>query len=258
MRPADEPPSGKAAADSRAAFPPTCWTDVISLRGGGGETQASGALCRLCESYWSPLYAFARHRGLSRHDSEDAVQGFFLSTADAAYFAKAERGRGKLRTFLLTGFTRHLKDIRAHDNALKRGGGKPMVSLDANQAEEWLQIDGKTGTGTPALAFEREWARSTIRAAIGLLRGQCSASAAAQERFAVLSRFLNPETCEGTTQAQAAAELGITEDACAKAVQRLRADFRLAVREQVAATLEHPDEQSVTEEMQQLQRSLMS
>lgn len=38
---------------------------------------------------------------------------------------------------------------------------------------------------------------------------------------------------------------------------RLRHQFRIAVREQVAATLQDPDEDSIIEEMEQLQRSLV-
>ena len=37
---------------------------------------ATEALARLCERYWSPLYAFARHRGFSPEDAQDLVQGF--------------------------------------------------------------------------------------------------------------------------------------------------------------------------------------
>jgi DNA-directed RNA polymerase specialized sigma24 family protein len=35
------------------------------------------ALARLCERYWPPFYAFARHRGANLEDAQDLVQGFF-------------------------------------------------------------------------------------------------------------------------------------------------------------------------------------
>jgi len=257
MKPHRKAPRPVANAGTHAVFPQTCWTEVVFLKKDGAETEISAALGGLCEAYWFPLYAFARHRGMSSHDAEDAVQGFFLTTADADYFKKADRSKGKLRTFLLTGFTRHLKDVRVRNAALKRGGGAPVISLDAEQAEEWLHIDRESENGAPTLTFEREWARSTMRAATEQLRVQHAKTAESEKRFDILSRFLNPAGSQETTYKQAADELGISEEACSKAIQRLRTDFRLTVREQVASTLDKPDEESIMEEMRQLQQSLV-
>ena len=244
------------AGATNAVFPPTCWTEVLSLRSENSIDSRNIALAGLCKTYWFPLYSFARHRGKSSHDSEDAVQSFFLAIGNADYFSKADHDKGKLRTFLLTGFTRHLKDLAVHATALKRGGGMPIISLDANQAEEWLNIDQKSEHHSPDLEFERDWARSTIRAAIDLLAEQAGSTEKAALRFQVLSRFLNPETCRDFTHRQAAEELGISEAACEKAIQRLRQNFRHAVREQVASTLEDPNDETIMEEMIQLQKTL--
>ncbi|MEJ6717267.1 MAG: hypothetical protein QNK82_02145 [Akkermansiaceae bacterium] len=42
------------------------------------------------------------------------------------------------RTFLLTGFTRYLKDLSVQKTALKRGGKNAILSLDFMEAEERL------------------------------------------------------------------------------------------------------------------------
>lgn len=211
----------------------------------------------LCETYWYPLYAFARHKGKSPHDAEDAVQGFFLSIANADYFIKADHNKGKMRTFLLTGFTRYMKDVHTRATAKKRGGGIHLISLDTDQAEEWLQADPMSYHDKPQLGFEKNWARSTIRAAISRLRKEALTSEKSAARFEILSRFLNPESCHDFSHQQAAEALGISTDACTKAIQRLRQSFRIAVREQVASTLENPDDESIMEEMLQLQKSLL-
>lgn len=246
----------KHPAATHAVFPTTCWTEVLSLRASDSDKARNRALAILCETYWYPLYAFARHRGKSSHDAEDAVQSFFLTIGNADYFSKADHDKGKLRTFLLTGFTRHLKDLHVHAAALKRGGGKPILSLDSAQAEEWLEADHHLAEKQPSLEFERDWAKSTIRAAIKLLESQTSTREKSKQRFNILKRFLNPETCTDYSHQQAADDLGISIDACDKAIQRLRHDFRTAVREQVASTLEDPTEDNIMEEMIQLQQSL--
>ena len=214
------------------------------------------ALRSLCQNYWFPLYAFARHKGLQRADAEDAVQNFFASTGDPDFFSRADQDKGRLRTFILTAFTRQIRARDIHDNAQKRGGGVTHVSLETDQAEAWLLADPKGGDAT--LAFERHWAKSIIRTVIADLRAGVGSSEKSLSRFNVLSRFLSPDTCVDYTPQQAAAETGMTQDACAKAIHRLRLQFRLAVREEVAATLNNPDEASVMEEMLQLQKALLS
>lgn len=253
---APSPVSNRAAA-SAARFPSTCWTAVLSLKAGDGSEVREKALRALCHAYWFPLYAFARHRGLQRHDAEDAVQNFFTSIGGAGFFSQADEDKGRLRTFILTAFTRQMRSQTLRDNAQKRGGGVEHVSLDTDAAEAWLLADPKPTGGDATLAFERHWAKNIIRNVMAALREEESSERAAA-RFAVFSRFLSPDTCVDYTPQQAAADTGMTPAACEKAIQRLRLRFRLAVREEVAATLHNPDESSVMEEMVQLQKSLLA
>ena len=59
----------------RRVFETTRWSAVL-LAGRGDSADAERALARLCETYWPPLYAFARRDGLDRDSAQDAVQGF--------------------------------------------------------------------------------------------------------------------------------------------------------------------------------------
>jgi len=245
-------------AATQAVFPTTCWTAVVSLKNAGSDKSMNMAMSNLCETYWFPLYAFARHRGKSSHDAEDAVQGFFSTIASASYFLKADHDTGKMRTFLLTGFTRYMKDVYVHDSAKKRGGGVTPMSIDTNQAEEWLMADPATADETAALSFEKNWARSTIRLAIDLLRQEADGSEKSKARFKVLSRFLSPDSCQDYSRQQAAEDLGVSTDSCDKAIQRLRQNFRLTVKGLVASTLENASEESIMEEMIQLQKALIT
>jgi RNA polymerase sigma-70 factor (ECF subfamily) len=240
-------------ARSAAAFLSTHWSHVLALRDAGADTEAR-ALADLCKAYWFPLYAFARHRGYSPHDAEDVVQSFFAETGHACFFKKADAEKGRLRTFILTAFTRHLGSFRTHAGAQKRGGGAQLLSIDHDQVEDWLLVDKNSGDET--LNFERHWAKNILRAAIAHLEANAGSDTPARAQFQVLSRFLHPDTAIDLTIREAAEETGMSVAACEKAVQRLRQSFRLAVREQVAATLENPTDKTILEEMQQLQRAL--
>jgi DNA-directed RNA polymerase specialized sigma24 family protein len=240
---------------SGMGFASTQWSKVIALKATDEAAQLD-ALSALCRTYWFPLYAFARHRGMTRHDAEDAVQGFFAYTGDAEFFRKAVAEKGKLRTFILTAFTRHLTDLYRREGAQKRGGHAQLVSIDHDQVEEWLLADKKSTDET--LNFERLWAKNILRTVIGRLEAKAEASSEEFQRFRVFSRFLNPETCHNYTIKQAAEDLGITYASCEKAISRLRQTFRLAVREQVASTLENPTDETILEEMKELQKALSS
>jgi DNA-directed RNA polymerase specialized sigma24 family protein len=244
-------------AATAAKFPTTQWTVVLSLKNAESTLAQAKAMRDLCQAYWFPLYAFARHRGLQRSDAEDAVQSFFASTGDADFFQKANQDKGKLRTFILTAFTRMLLDHRDRSLAQKRGGGAPHISIDADQAEAWLLADPKSSHEDATLAFERYWAKNIIRSVLMTMEAEASLTPKTTARFQIISRFLMPESCLDYTIRQAAADLDINVATCEKAIQRLRQQFRQAVRKEVASTLNHPTEASVTEEMTQLQKALV-
>ena len=229
---------------------------MINMKESGNEEERAKIWAGVCETYWFPLYAFARKRHYSKQDAEDAVQGFFATVGSSEYFAKAQEERGKLRTFLLTGFTRYLKDLAVQRNALKRGGGEVPLSLDIEQAEEWLQAENTDRE--EVLGFERHWAQTIMHSAIASLQEEASRSPKNDQRFQVLKQFLSPDTAAESSREKTCQDLGLSPDACDKAIQRLRQQFRQTVKDLIADTLDKPSPESVQEEMQQLQRSLMS
>ncbi|MEM9081100.1 MAG: ECF-type sigma factor [Verrucomicrobiota bacterium] len=249
-------PAHPPSDPTHAAFPTTCWTLIVDLKPDADPALEQRLLEELSRKYWFPLYAFARHRGMTSHDGEDAVQSFFLHIANAEYFRKADHDKGKLRTFILTGFTRHLKDLKAKTHAQKRGGGILTLSLDTDQAEEWLHLAPGTKPEDETLTFEHHWATNLIRIVLANLEQQAAANTRTQHRFKTLSQFIDPSSNPTLTIKEAAKQLEISPAACEKAVQRIRHDFRLAIREQIAATLRNPTEDSIIAELQQLQQAL--
>lgn len=244
-------------ANSRAPFPTTHWSLMFSLRASRHEAMRQRAFEQICETYWFPLYAFARHRGYAKHDAEDAVQSFFCMVGSEEYFQQADQELGKLRTFLLTGFTRYLKDLNERKNALKRGGGQIVLSLDVNQAEEWVNGEPIADEAEQVLSFERDWAFTIIRKAMATLEQEASSSEKNLERFHALKCFLSPQDAVAASRDEIARSLGMTTDACDKAIQRMRNSFRMAVKEIIIGTLKEPNEETIREEMVQLQRALL-
>ena len=58
-------------------FHTTRWT-LVMASAHDQSPAGQAALAALCQTYWYPLYAFARRRGHSPPDAQDLTQGFFL------------------------------------------------------------------------------------------------------------------------------------------------------------------------------------
>ncbi len=85
---------------SRDFFATTRWTVVLTA-GRTDTTRARKALADLCQTYWYPLYAYARRRGHTVEDAEDLTQGFFARLLQQDFLTGLGREKGRFRAFLL-------------------------------------------------------------------------------------------------------------------------------------------------------------
>jgi RNA polymerase sigma-70 factor (ECF subfamily) len=235
-------------------FPVTQWTAVVNVCRSGDPEARLRALERLCAEYWYPLYAFARRQRQSREDAEDLTQGFFRYLLERDLFSSADPALGRLRTFLLTIFQRYIGDVRGRDQALKRGGGQEIFSLDAEEAER-RYAEEPADKETPEQLFDRSWAASVLHSAF-LELGEGERAAGKGRQFEVLESFLNPQAVADGNYEEAAKALGMSPEAVRKAVSRLRGKFRDCLRGQIAATLRDPSEVQVDEELTALRAAL--
>jgi DNA-directed RNA polymerase specialized sigma24 family protein len=109
------PPAGTAN------FQTTHWTVVMTA----AQSEVEGgpaALAELCRLYWYPLYVFARRSGHSPDDAQDLTQGFLLHLLEHRTIARADRLKGKFRSFLLGSFKNYLCKETSRAHVLKRGG----------------------------------------------------------------------------------------------------------------------------------------
>ena len=131
----------------------------------------SSALENLCQNYWYPLYAFIRRQGYSPHDAQDLTQGYFARLLDKDYLRQVDRRKGKFRSFLLASASHFLSDERDRANALKRGGGQKVISLDEEFAEEKYRREPADSI-SPDQLFERRWAYTLLENARAGLRDE--------------------------------------------------------------------------------------
>ena len=131
---------------------------------------AQAALAQLCQTYWAPLYTFVRRRGHLPDDAEDLTQSFFVYLLEDKIYLRADSGKGKFRSFLLTCLKDRLADARDYKQALKRGGGRDLLPLNEAQVEEAESLFQTHGAPEDSpnedRLFERIWAETLVAAAL--------------------------------------------------------------------------------------------
>ncbi len=232
----------------------TRWSLVSRARGPEDSPARREALEELCHLYWFPLYAFARQKGNTPEDAEDATQGFFLEILEAELFSEADPVRGKLRTFLLFAFQRFLIDAHRFSKAAKRGGGFDRVLLDVEAAEERYQAEKLSGA-SPEVMFDREWALTILEKALNTLCDQYK-TAGKEALLEELRPFLDLEAESPGRYDQLCFRTSMTKSAARQAVHRLRDRFRELLRGMVADTLRDASEAAIDEELASLQKIL--
>ncbi len=234
-------------------FPVTRWTQVGRLRHEPDSAEGRRALEELCAAYWYPLYAFARRKGQAGADAQDLTQGFFAKVLRGNFFAGAQAGDGRMRTYLLTAFTRHMADEWDRSQAKKRGGGAEVLSLDFDDGERRF-LEEPASDESVERSFDRAWARSVLERAGERLRQEC-AEAGKGELFAALSPLITGEG-DACAYEALAGTTRMSAEALRQSVRRLRLRFRDLLRDAVADTLDEPSPARVDEELQALRAAI--
>ncbi len=229
-------PNGAGPAEARLAFQTTNWSLIVRATG-GSTTEARAALAGLFETYWPPVYAFIRRRGLSPADAEDLTQSYFARFFEKDYLSDFRPEAGRFRTFLRASISHFLANEWDRERALKRGGGVVQVSFDAATAEERLRLE-PVDRLTPETIFERTWAAALLARCLDRLRQEQEASGVKQ-RFQRLKTFLASDGTD-TDYAAVARELGLSDATLRVTVHRLRRRFAAVVREEVTHTVADP------------------
>jgi hypothetical protein len=85
----------------------------------------------LLEAYWKPVYSYLRHRGFDNEEAKDLTQDFFQEIVlGRALIQRADRTRGRFRTFLLRALDRYLVSKHRKRTARKRIPPQRLIPLD--------------------------------------------------------------------------------------------------------------------------------
>ena len=221
----------------RGGFDETNWW-VVDKAGHPDQPQAEEARALLCRTYWYPVYGYICRLGHTHQDAQDLTQEFFARVLEKNYLQAAAAEKGRFRSFLLLLLKRFLADEWDRARRQKRGGGVPMVSLDAADTR-FLRRQEFAEATTPDKAFDLAWAESLLRHALESLEQELAA-AGKEATFRELKACLtgdNEVTCAATAE-----RLGMSVSNLKVTVHRLRARLRDLVRAEIANTANSPEE----------------
>lgn len=227
-------------------FNTTHWSVVLAA-GQTGSDAAHAALESLCRTYWYPLYAHVRRRGLDAHAAQDLTQEFFARLLDRNGIATVDRTKGKFRSFLLASMDNFLTNAWRDSHTQKRGGHLTFISLE-NQLPGEPALQAPSGELLPEQLFAKQWAMTLLETVLAELQCEFTATGKGQ-LFDTLKIFLTGEK-RSAGYAELALNLATTEGALKMTVQRLRKRYAELLRAEVARTVASPDE--VEEELRAL------
>ncbi|MCM2369907.1 RNA polymerase sigma factor [Aporhodopirellula aestuarii] len=230
-------------------FASTCWSLVLNASAASDDTAV--ALQRLCETYWYPLYAYARRSGRNQHDAMDLTQGFFTQLLENRGLASVQPEKGRFRSFLLASLKNYIRNDYRDRKTQKRGGHVLVCSMGEYDLEGTYQ-SRIASQDTAETIFEREWAESMLNRVLEQMREDYT-NAGRKELFDALHSYLVANE-ERLPQARIAAQLGLSVPAVKMSIRRMRNHYGKLLREEVARTLESHED--VDDELNRMIRNI--
>jgi RNA polymerase sigma factor (sigma-70 family) len=221
----------KPVSDHAVDFHTTHWSLVL-LACHNQAPEGHAALAELCGIYWYPLYAHVRRRGHDPEQAKDLTQSFFLHLIEHDALTQVDSRKGKFRSFLLASLNNFLFVAYRRENAIKRGGGRELLSLDIIDAEGRYRLE-PVEESTAEQLFDARWAMTLLHETMRQLE---ESYADRPQIFRVLKVFLLP-TGHAMSYEEAASELSVSIPAVKTLIHRLRQRYISLLRREVGRTV---------------------
>ena len=214
---------------SRAAFPVTAWTQVLSAQSDAPESR--DALEIICKAYWPAIYTYLRALGCEREEARDFTQEFLSEFISKGDLHKVAPERGRLRSYMMQAVRNHLSNARRDAARKKRGGGRTIVSMDKMES-----FDVPAAPETADGWFDRRWAWSAMKRAMASVAAHFESKGRATLFEALKPALVGADLLKPCAETGAA--LGMTEGHFRLEMHRARKRLADELRAEVAATLE--------------------
>jgi RNA polymerase sigma-70 factor (ECF subfamily) len=172
-----------------AAFQTTQWTQIVQART-DSNTRRREILGRVLGRYWKPVYCYLCRRGHDPEEAKDLTQGFFHEIVlGRGLVQRADRAKGRFRTFLLTALCRYVTSCRRAKGARKRMPEGGFLRLDGWES---FGLPEPVQAATPEQAFDHAWASALLDRVLADVERECVAAGKAAHWAVFSARVLGP------------------------------------------------------------------
>ena len=233
-------------------FQTTLWTDIWNA-GSGNDATRQSSLEDLLKRYWKPVYCYLRHKGHDNEQAKDLTQGFFQEVVlGHKLIQRADRIKGRFRTFLLTALDRYLISVHRNKSAQKRIPEHKFINLDqANPA----RLSGPSETLTAEETFNYAWVSSLLDNMLVEVEAECHSHGMEIHWKVFNDKILQPiiEDTAAAPLSDICKKYGIdSEDRASKMIYTVKRRFQAALKRHIHQSVS--SEAEVGEELEEIMR----
>jgi len=242
------PPTDKTTSGppGTGLFETTSWTEIFAARS-ADKPRSPEALEELLSRYWKPVYCYLRCKGHDNETAKDLTQGFFHEVVlGRSLIERADRTRGRFRTFLLACLNRYVSKIERGERTRRRIPRKSLIRLDEIDGSS---IPGLSDCSTPGEAFDYAWGTALLDQVVTEVRTKCCETGNATYWELFRERILLPimENARPSPLSLLCEKYGVADTAKASHMiftvkRRFRAMLRRYVRQLVDSDAEVDEE----------------
>jgi RNA polymerase sigma-70 factor (ECF subfamily) len=151
-------------------FLTTHWS-LIEDMGGCNDDKNDALIELLLKKYWKPVYCYLRRRGYENEEAKDLTQGFFQEVVlGRKLIDRADRTKGRFRSFLLTALNRYVINIR-HEQATKKY--IPKAKLVGMDISDMSDLPEAVTVLTPEDSFTYAWVSALLEEVLRQVKAEC-------------------------------------------------------------------------------------
>ena len=215
-----------------ASFPTTAWSVIRQAKNRSSDEYVT-AMNRFMAAYWRPVFYFVRAQGYSFDRAQDLTQGFFARLLEKDWISKADRQRGRFRTFLLTILTRFLADQSAGRAPKQKTFDQQLVSVSTLIGDKERNFDPPDNM-TAEVVFMRQWAHALIMSVCRRVSRWCE-DRGRPDWFEIFSlHSFPPAGTKAMSKTALAAQCGLSRDQIRYAIDQVNEQFVMFLRQEVA------------------------
>lgn len=155
----------------QGAFLTTHWSLIDRIGSHEDRDKDRALIGLLLKRYWKPVYCYLRRRGYGNEDAKDLTQGFFHEIVlGRKLIEKADRTKGRFRSYLLVALNNYLATVHAAETAQKRIPKDKLVPLNVGQTPDCCAV---TRDYTPEESFDYAWVSNLLEHVLEELETTC-------------------------------------------------------------------------------------